>query len=282
MKRISPAALIPLMVVVALLAASCGETSRNEGTLEIEDDVVSHETTQDILVFAPEREGKWPVVITFHGVGGDATDMAEFDRHLARAGYVVFAPNYRSEVTTEKGINDLVGDVECGYRYARTIAADYGGDLAQPMTFVGWSLGASIALDRAMAGDVTYPNGEPIKCFEEMPRPDAVVGISGCHYEFEGRETGLDMSGWIPGPEPIVLIGGQEDTNCDAWQSEKAAEEMRAAGYEVELEVLRGADHFAPVFHSVVDGTMSVAPDAAAGERAVELVVDAIERAASS
>jgi hypothetical protein len=29
---------------------------------------------------------------------------------------------------------------------------------------------------------------------------------------------------------------------------------MRSAGYEVDLSILDGADHFAPVFHDLQDG----------------------------
>jgi hypothetical protein len=54
---------------------------------------------------------------------------------------------------------------------------------------------------------------------------------------------------------------------------------LRSAGYDVELVMLQGADHFAPVFHDYVNGQMIEAPDDPAGEQTVEVILDAIAAA---
>jgi hypothetical protein len=54
------------------------------------------------------------------------------------------------------------------------------------------------------------------------------------------------------------------------------------AGYDVDLVTLEGADHFAPVFYDMVDEEMVPSLDEPAGERVVELVVDAIDAASGS
>jgi hypothetical protein len=51
---------------------------------------------------------------------------------------------------------------------------------------------------------------------------------------------------------------------------------MRSAGYAVDLVTLEGANHYAPIFHDVVDGEFVVVPDDPAGERTVEVIVDAV------
>jgi hypothetical protein len=51
---------------------------------------------------------------------------------------------------------------------------------------------------------------------------------------------------------------------------------MRSAGYEVDLSILDGADHFAPVFHDLQDGGFVVVANDPAGERTVEVILDAI------
>jgi hypothetical protein len=102
-----------------LVAAACGDGDSGDGGLDVTSDTVSHATTQDILVFAPDAEGSWPVVVVMHGVGGRAEDMAEFATHLARDGLVVFVPNYRTVVSSEEGIEDAGRDGECAYRFAR-------------------------------------------------------------------------------------------------------------------------------------------------------------------
>jgi acetyl esterase/lipase len=75
----------------------------------------------------------------------------------------------------------------------------------------------------------------------------------------------------------VLLIGGEEDPTCAAWQSEDATAALREAGYDVDLVILEGADHPAPIFHEFVDGEFVLTPDDPAGEQTVDLIVDAIE-----
>ena len=53
--------------------------------------------------------------------------MAEPGTRVARLGSVVFAPTYRSDITTEQGSFDTVSDPECGDRFTRSAASRYGG-----------------------------------------------------------------------------------------------------------------------------------------------------------
>jgi len=133
-------------------------------------EVVSREATKDMLVFSPDAEGSWPVIVAFHGVGGDPKDMAEIATRLAREGNVVFAPTYGTDIATQEGVDQAGMDAECGYRLARSIAADYGGDLTQPVTFVGWSLGASAALAIGLTEEID-PSGKFVSCFSQVPDP---------------------------------------------------------------------------------------------------------------
>jgi dienelactone hydrolase len=263
------------LLCAVLVAAACGEGDSGGNGFEVTSDTVSHPTTQDILVFAPDAEGSWPVVVVMHGVGGRAADMAEFATHLAREGLVVFVPNYRTDVRTEEGVNDAGRDGECAYRFARTIASDYGGDLDQPVTFVGWSLGASYVLAAGLTDDID-PSGEGLSCFEKVPRPDVVVAMSGCHYEYEGRPTGFDLHGSGNMDADVELLAGEEDTTCAAWQTEDAAAELRSAGYDVDLLILDGASHYAPIFHDRINGEDVVVTDDPEGERTVEVILEAI------
>jgi len=264
------------VLVGATLLAGCQDNTSGNARSDVTTAVVSDETTQDILVFAPRREGPWPVVVALHGVGGTGQDMAEIATRLAREGVVVFAPTYRTDLRTQKGLVDTVNDVECGYRFVRSIAAKYGGDLDQPVTFVGWSLGATAALGIGLTEDVD-PTGKYVSCFSEVPRPDVIVAISGCYFEFEGvKQSYFDVSGWGNKDADLTLLAGDDDTTCAAWQSEDAAAELRSAGYDVDLVMLQGANHHAPVFHDLQDGQFVVVADDPAGERTVEVILDAI------
>ncbi len=263
------------VLVGGLLLSSCARDSDSEdGEFHVTSEVVSHEATKDMLVFAPDAEGPWPVVVAFHGIGGTGQDMAEIATRLAREGSVVFAPTYGTDITTQEGIDRAAVDAECGYRFARSIAAEYGGDLDQPVTFVGWSLGASAALGIGLTEELD-PTGEFVSCFGQVPRPDIIVAISGCHYE-GGQLDFVDTEAWGNKEADIFLLAGENDTNCPPWETEDAAAEMRSAGYEVNLSMLDGADHFAPVFHDLQDGQFVVVANDPAGEQTVEVILDAI------
>jgi dienelactone hydrolase len=263
------------VLVGGLLLSSCARDSGSEeGEFHVTSEVVSHEGTKDMLVFAPDAEGRWPVVVAFHGIGGTGQDMAEIATRLAREGSVVFAPTYATDITTQEGVDRAAVDAECGYRFARSIAAEYGGDLDQPVSFVGWSLGASTALAIGLTEEID-PTGEFVSCFGQVPRPDIIVAVSGCHYE-GGQLDFVDTEAWGNREAEIFLLAGEKDTNCPLWETEDAAAEMRSAGYEVNLSMLDGADHFAPVFHDLQDGQFVVVANDPAGERTVEVILDAI------
>ncbi len=57
------------------------------------------------------------------------------------------------------------------------------------------------------------------------------------------------------------------------------AAELRSVGHDLDLVLLEGADHPAPVFHDLVDGGWVVDPDDPAGERTVGLILNAIAAA---
>lgn len=267
-----------VLLGVVLLAAACGAEEGQGGGSEVNSEVLSPEGTQGMLVFGPDAEGPWPVVFAMHGIDGQAEDMTELATRLAREGVVVFAPTYRTDVTTEEA-RELAGmDLECAYRFARSVAAEYGGDLDRPVTIVGWSLGATGALALGLSEDID-PSGD-LGCFSPAPRPDVVVAISGCHYEWEGRPSDLiDVSELGNDAADVVLVAGEEDATCAAWQTEDMAAELRSAGYDLDLILLEGADHLAPVFHDVVDGEWVVDPNDPAGERTVGLILNAIAAA---
>jgi dienelactone hydrolase len=268
---------VVLLVALAAVSASCADDGDGGDDLDdVESSVTSDETTQAIRVFEPDDGGSRPVVFALHGIDGSAGQLAEVGRQLAARGLLVFVPDYRTDLTSDEGKVTLARDVECAYRYVRSIASDYGGDLDRPVTFLGWSLGASFAIQGGLDEEID-PSGEFVDCFEEVPRADVIVAVSGCHYNVPPEM--FDAEEWTNDVEQLVLVAGEEDTNCPPSQTEDAATELRMKGYDVDVVMLAGADHFAPVFHSFVDGEMVPEPDDPAGAQVVELVVDAVAAA---
>jgi hypothetical protein len=50
---------------------------------------------------------------------------------------------------------------------------------------------------------------------------------------------------------------------------------LRSAGYDVDLVMLQGANHYAPIFGDLVDGKLVVSDDPA-GERTIEVILKAV------
>ena len=267
-------ALTAVLLVGGLVLASCGGSRSEAGALPVTSEVVANEAAEDMLVFAPDAEGPWPVIVAFHGVDGAPQDMAEIATRLAREGNVVFVPTYEANISTQRRVDRTGIDAECGYRFARSIASRFGGDLDRPVTFVGWSLGASVALGIGLTEEID-PSGKFVTCFGQVPRPGTVVAISGCHYG-GGQLDLVDTKSWGNKEADIVLIAGQKDTNCPAWETKDAEAEIRSAGYDVRSVMLESADHFAPIFRSLVDGEMVARSDDPAGERTLDVILEAV------
>jgi dienelactone hydrolase len=210
--------------------------------------------TQEIVVWAPDAAGPWPVVMFLAGWEGKGIHYAQTAEMLAGQGVVVFAPDYRSKDIVTAEWKNPYSDAECAYRHIRTVASEYGGDIDQPITIAGHSLGASVAMAIVLYESQFGPEGPFDRCPEQVPpRPDQVVGLAGCHLKSGVDGTELPFtpkaSGWTHYDAAIHLAVGNDDTVCEPWQSEEAAATLTTDGYEnVELTVIDDADHFDVMF----------------------------------
>ena len=250
------------------------------GPFEVAMSVVSHETTRDISVWAPEGDGSWPVVYLI-SAAGSGQDLAEMATRLASRGTVVFAPDDRRNDSIFKQEQDL----ECGYRYTWSVAAEYGGDLDLPVTMIGDSYGAMFALAYGVGETYYGPGGEYDVCLEGVPRPDVVVPIAGCYYEFQGGSVRplidlmVDKVAEVKLDGDLAFVVGDADEICQAWQSEDAVETLQAAGYNARLVVIPGGDHGNVVFWAEIDGEWVTAPNEPVGQLVVQIILDAIDAA---
>ena len=278
----------PTTTVPATTTTAAATTTAPPALLEAKYPVVETsglfgEEIQEITVWAPDADGFWPVVYALHGTGSSAQDLAAFATVLAGQGVVVFATDYRSELMNTEQWKDVYRDTECGYRYARGVAADYGGDLDQPVALIGHSLGATIALSMGLNESVFGPDGEFDSCPGEAPRPDVVVPLSGCFYEYEDQTFAFDPVVWdlTYGESDLVLVVGAEDDVCEAWQAEDAATALRDDVFDASLVTINGGNHFTVIFHDIVDDEWLTLPEDPAGMAVVQTILDAIAAARS-
>ncbi|MCL1693436.1 MAG: alpha/beta fold hydrolase [Actinomycetia bacterium] len=264
-----------LMALFLLVAAGCGSDG-DDAAFDVSTSVVSHETTQGISVWAPDAEGPWPIVYAVHGSGADRSRWDVMGPELASRGVVVFAPDYRS---TES--QHVEQDIVCAWRYAAGVADEYGGDLDQPITFVGHSQGATMVFIAGLDETAYGPGGTYDRCLAAAPMPRVIVPISGCHYEFGGTKTDFayELSRMPDREVDVVLVVGSDDEACEPWQSQDASKDLQAEGYDVSLVEIDGADHFAVIFKDLIDGEVTTLPDEPAGIEVVQTILDAIDAA---
>ena len=262
--------ILRVVMAAGLVVASCSSDDESAGGATSEEydvatDVVSHETTQDIWVYAPDADGSWPIVYAMHGLDGTGDALAITATELARNGYVVFSPTWRTEM-----------DAECGYRYALSIADQYGGDPDLGIAYVGHSLGAQIILIGGL-DDAAYAEGGTFdECFTAPPRPSVLVPIAGCYYEFEGEEYPFEPAPHSGRDLDITMVVGTDDAVCEPWQSENATDALVDVGHSVRLVEVDGGDHANTIFYKSVDEWVPV-PDDPVGKEVVDIIVAAIE-----
>lgn len=233
-------------------------TEPTGSTSSAEPVTISGPMTQDIRVWAPDGPGgSWPVVYAVPGGDGDAEELSLIAEQLASNGVLVFVTAH-----TPWDYPVALKEAECGFRHVLRVAPEHGGDLTQPITTFGWSMGASIVLDSALRASEYGPDGNFRDCGDGAPRPHAVVALSGCWYQFEDQVYGFDVSGLTNTDPRIDLVVGTEDDICQAWQSEQAAEALRKADHDVGLLEIEGGDHFSVVWDADIPKVVQTILDA--------------------
>ena len=152
--------------------------------------VISRDETNAIRVYQPDGPGPWPIVYGIPGSSGSAErDLGTVAFELARRGVLVFVTDWVAEADPEGAL----ADAECGYRLAWSIAEEYGGSTSMPVTMLGFSLGATTALDLTLGENRFGTGWEYMHCFTGVPRPSVTVALAGCHTELG---FGADTTGW--------------------------------------------------------------------------------------
>jgi dienelactone hydrolase len=123
------------------------------------------ELTPDALdVYAPAGAGPWPVVVMFHGAPGaspmaDRAGLSLNAQRVAELGFVVFnaswghGPGMVADPPSYDGLLATQSGAACAEEYARSHAAEYGGDATTMIVFGhsgGAHAGAMVAFNRPL------------------------------------------------------------------------------------------------------------------------------------
>ncbi len=278
-RRVAAVTLGVILLGSGLAACAPGEDEAPEALeplYEVSEATISQEATQGVRVFSPVGEGSWPVVHFIPGGGGGGEDAVQTARTLAAQGVVVFVPSHRSVYKIGSG-PETEADVVCGWRFAESVAGEYGGDLDQPVTLAGHDLGAELALDYGLREE-----GNPdVACFTPAPAPNVVVAIGACT-----RRLASEVTDWSNTTARTVLVTGSNDKICPSSVSETFTEELQSSGFDATFVRVDGGDHNNVVFidfrfagrYQARDSDAFLT-DHPAGTAVVQTILDAIDAA---
>jgi dienelactone hydrolase len=197
---------------------------------------------------APERSGRWPLVILAHGYGGTPVAMSWLAENLASKGYVVAAPHFNDPpYGVGAGFAGPLArrplDIAFVAKEARRLAADHTGALAAAdpsrTVLIGYSMGGYGVLTAAGAPLARPAKGGANEAAVTVPDVKAVVAISPA-----GRFPGF--AAWASGglariAAPTLFVVGDQDRTV-GYESVKALydEEVHAPRW---LLVFENAGH---------------------------------------
>lgn len=217
-------------------------------------------------VFRPPGASELPAVVMIPGgplPPGNRTYMWQLARYVAARGAIVFTADYRSGASYGGGFPTTFADVACAVRYARAHAVDFGGRVAAPVTLVAHSFGG---FPGSVVG-LSSTDFTSSACLTQSGegRPDALVGIAGVYRvedigtdflnEFFGGTRENKPAAWAAGDTsllaadaaahrfPIRLVVGSADLVGRPEIASAFAAVLEAAGQEVELSTVDGANH---------------------------------------
>jgi acetyl esterase/lipase len=216
---------------------------------------VPYTGTRPLDIFAPAEPGPWPVVVLLHGGdGGAPIFLWALGGALAGQGAVVFIPSYHASKPPLDSITDGWEEAACAIRFARAMAADYGGDPSR-VVLAGHSGGGAAGAVMMLAGDEFVD--EDCLVQEGTAVPDAFVGIDGAYDILQlipEDELAHAPDEWarispynyidshpIPPDYPIYLIVSEEDELIGMGRDFQAA--LAAAGHDVPLVIAPGYGH---------------------------------------
>jgi acetyl esterase/lipase len=260
-----------IALTLGVLGCAPGRETGPQVRLPAEPQAVAEDTDQQytsdrfIDVFYPEADGPWPTMVLFHGGEENKQAIRAMARAAAKAGLVVFVPDYRdsaADLTPDPLV--ALEDAACAMRYARVHATTYGG-LSERIVSAGHSFGGDMAAIMALDGD--HFSGDCLVNVDVSAKAAAVVGLDGAYDlgELDAALAPLNALAYLQDGPPdeaitFALYTGQVEQLHR--QAERLRDALIAAGHEVTLLRQPELGHVmfsSPLAPGLVDGLVALA-----------------------
>ena len=219
----------------------------------------------------PAKSGKHPVIVLIHGgCWRSAYTLAHVGpaaAALARAGYVVWVPEYRRVGDAGGGWPGTFEDIAAAVDYVRTLATRFSAIDSSRVILVGHSAGGQLALwaasrsRRGTAAGLDVPSRPPLAVsgvvslagITDMAAYGAATGgcnsavaalMDGTPADMPQRYRAVNPIDRLPLGVPVYLVHGAADPIVPVALSEQYATRARAAGDRVEISRVERAGHF--------------------------------------
>ncbi|HTE46447.1 MAG TPA: alpha/beta hydrolase [Gemmatimonadaceae bacterium] len=227
--------------------------------------------TLALEVYQPPTQtapGRRPVIVQIYGGAwqrGEPTDFANFATWIARAGYVVFAIDYRHAPSARWATQ--LDDVRSALAWIRDHAADYNGD-ASNIVLIGRSAGAHLALLAAYTPGLVAARGvisyygpvDLVDAYQNPPHPDPLrlrsveeTFIGGTPDQMHDQYVAASPLSYVrPGLPPTLLVYGSRDHIVEPRYGAELGRRLAAVGTPVAYLEIPWAEHaFDEVFSGV-------------------------------
>lgn len=226
-------------------------------------------------VYRPPEPGRYPIIVQIYGGAwqrGAPGDNAEFARHFAARGHVVFAIDYRHAPLWQWPAQ--IDDVRAALAWIGLHGAEYDGD-PRRIALIGRSSGAQLALlaayqnaGPAVAAVVSlYGPTDLARGWREPPHPDPLDVRSVLETYLGGTPDQLPQRYREASPithvaatsPPTLLIYGQRDHIVEAHFGRDLHQRLQAAGATSVLLELPWSEHAFDAVPGGLAGQLSLA-----------------------
>lgn len=219
------------------------------------------------IIYPEDASKNYPCVVWICGgawLRMDRSAHLAYLSELARSGFVVASVEYRT--SNEANFPDQLTDVKAGIRYLRALRERYHID-TERFGVMGESAGGYLAAMAALVDDKTYDVGAfteysskvqaacpwyPPTDVTAFPYPSPVEAAASMESLLLGKNVALHkeealkicpVSYVTKDAPPFLIIHGDNDHTVPFAQGEILHDKLEAAGADVKLLVLEGADH---------------------------------------